>query len=162
MDVEITVEKQPELPINFDILIKNQPYIFTDYHKLDKKVDVKQLQFGSKIDSESRNSREDYFTVKEIISPELIKLNTDLIIRLIGVKENPNILVKAIEFLNNKFRGKRVFLRFDEQKYDLNNYLFAYLYLENKSFINAQLIKENLVYLDDSQNFKYKKKFETL
>ena len=76
---------------SFEEKINNLPYKFVDTHKLDKKIDVKKLQYGSKIDAESNGQREEYFTVKEIISPELIKLNNDLIIRLIGIKQNPAI-----------------------------------------------------------------------
>jgi len=35
----------------------------------------------------------------------------------------------------------------------------AYLYLENKTFINAHLLKEKLVEVDDSVEFRYKQKF---
>jgi site-specific DNA-methyltransferase (adenine-specific) len=85
MQVEIEIIKQSEITIDFDEKVKELPYQFVDTHKLDKKIDVKKLQYGSKIDAES-SQREEYFTVKEIISPELIKLNNDLIIRLIGIK----------------------------------------------------------------------------
>jgi site-specific DNA-methyltransferase (adenine-specific) len=100
--------------------------------------------------------------VKEIISPELLKLNNDLIIRLIGIKQNPAVNGKATDFLHNKLKNKRVFLKFDEQKYDAQNHLLAYLYLENKTFINAHLLKEKLANVDNSSNFKYKEKFEIL
>jgi len=142
--------------------INKLPYKFVDVHKLDKKIDVKKLQYGSKIDAESNGRREDFFTVKEIISPELIRLNNDLVIRLIGIKQNPTLNRQATEFLHEKLKGKRVFLRHDEIKYDNNNRLLAYLYLENKTFINAHLLKEKLVDMDNSLNFKYKNKFQTL
>ena len=38
----------------------------------------------------------------------------------------------------------------------------AYLYLENKTFLNAHLLKEGLVLVDNSVNFKYKQKFNNL
>ena len=60
---------------NFENDICRLPYRFVDVHKTDKKIDVKKLQFGSKIDSESTGKREEYFSVKEIISPELLILN---------------------------------------------------------------------------------------
>ena len=142
--------------------INKLPYKFVDVHKLDKKIDVKKLQYGSKIDAESNGRREDFFAVKEIISPELIRLNNDLVIRLIGIKLNPTVNRQATEFLHEKLKGKRVFLRHDEIKYDNNNRLLAYLYLENKTFINAHLLKEKLVDMDNSLNFKYKNKFQTL
>jgi len=128
---------------------------------LDKKIDVKKIQYGSKIDANSTGKREEFFSVKEIISPELIRLNNDLIIRLIGIKQNPTINGKATEYLINKVRGKKVFLKYDEVKHDNENNLMAYLYLENKTFINAYLLKENLALVDNSIDFKYKMKFNT-
>ena len=38
----------------------------------------------------------------------------------------------------------------------------TYLYLENKTFINAHLLKEKLVLVDNSIDFKYKNKFNTI
>jgi site-specific DNA-methyltransferase (adenine-specific) len=158
MQVETEFIKQSETKIDFEKL----PYQFIDVHKLDKKIDVKKLQYGSKIDAESSTKREELFSVKEIISPELLKLNNDLIVRLIGIKQNPEINGKATEYLKQKLHGKRVFLKYDEQKHDEQNRLLVYLYLENKTFINAHLLKEKLAEVDNSLNFKYKEKFQTL
>ena len=160
MQVETDIIKQSEITLDFEERINDSPYKFVDTHKLDKKIDVKKLQYGSKIDAESNGQREEYFTVKEIISPELIKLNNDLIIRLIGIKQNPAINGQATEFLRDKLKGKRVFLRHDEVKYDNDNRLMAYLYLENKTFVNAHLVKAGVVEVDDSMDFRYKSKFK--
>ena len=138
------------------------PYQFIDAHKLDKKIDVKKIQYGSKIDANSTGKREEFFSVKEIISPELIKLNNDLTIRLIGIKQNPVINGKANEYLIKKLRGKKVFLKYDEQKHDSENNIMAYLYLENKTFINAHLLKEKLAMVDNSIEFRYKNKFNAI
>ena len=149
-------------PQSLEEKINKLPYQFSDTHKLDKKIDVKKLQYGSKIDAESSGEREEFFTVKEIFSPELIKLNNDLIIRLIGIKQNSAINGQATEFLREKLKGKRVFLRHDEVKYDKDNHLMAYLYLENKTFVNAHLVKAGLVEVDESAEFRYKEKFLTI
>lgn len=138
--------------------INNLPYVFKDPHKLDKKIDLKKLQFGSKIDKDS-GDRDIYYSVNEIISPEMVKLNNDLIVRLIGIKERKSANGQAIKFLCEKTKGQKVFMKFDNQKYDERNNLLCYLYLKNKTFINAHLIKEGLVDVDDSLNFKYKNKF---
>jgi len=69
---------------NFEDEIKQLPYIVNDPHKLDKKVDPKKLQFRLKIDKNGSLKREEYFTVKEIISPEKIKLNNNLIVNLLA------------------------------------------------------------------------------
>ena len=138
--------------------IEKLPYIFKDPHKLDKKIDPKKLQFGSKIDKNS-GDREVYYSVEEIISPELVKLNNDLVVRLIGVKEKKVANGQAIKFLLEKTKGQKVFMKFDTQKYDDRNNLLCYLYLRNKTFINAHMIKEGLVEVDASSNFKYRDKF---
>ena len=144
--------------IDIDREFNNLPYRFIDYQNLDKKIDPKKLQFGSRIDRNS-GQREEYYSVKEIISPELIKLSNGLVVRLIGVKEKKNENGSAKQFLYNKTKGQKVFMKFDNQKYDEQNYLMCYLYLKNKTFLNAHLIKEGLVNPDLSSDYKYKNKF---
>ncbi|HYV91632.1 MAG TPA: DNA methyltransferase [Chitinophagales bacterium] len=154
--------KQHQQAENFEEEIQNLPYIFKDPHKLDKKIDVKKLQFGSKLDKNGSTEREEYFTVKEIISAEKIKLSNGLTVRLIGVKEDSTINAEATKFLIEKTKGKKVFMKFDSQKYDAENNLLCYLYLENKTFINAHLIRSGLVKVSDEIDFKYKGKFTNL
>ncbi len=154
--------KQENTKTDFESDILEQPYIFKDPHTLDKKIDVKKLQFGSKLDKDSSTTREEFYTVKEIISPEKLRLSNDLMIKLIGIKEDPIINGKATDFLNDKLKGKKVFLRYDNIKHDSENNLLCYLYLENKTFINAHLIKNGLVQVDSQIEFKYKDKFLNL
>ena len=154
--------QQENTKTDFESDIQEQPYIFKDPHTFDKKIDVKKLQFGSKLDKDSSTTREEFYTVKEIISPERLRLSNDLMIKLIGIKEDPIINGKATDFLNNKLKGKKVFLRYDNIKYDSENNLLCYLYLENKTFINAHLIKNGLVHVDSQIDFKYKDKFLNL
>jgi site-specific DNA-methyltransferase (adenine-specific) len=92
--------------------VKSLKYIFKDPHKLDKKIDPKKLQFGSKIDKNS-SERIDYYSVKKIISPEFLILSNDLKIRLIGIKEAKNKREEAIDFLKKKFKGQKIFLKFE-------------------------------------------------
>lgn len=153
---------QPKLNIDFRNEIEKLPYVFKDPQTLDKKIDLKKLQFGSKIDKDSRILREEFFSVKQVISPEIIRLSNDLTIKLIGVKENPIVNGKATSFLIEKTKGKRVFLKYDDIKYDKENNLLCYLYLENRTFINAHLIKNGLVQVDLDSEFKYKNKFLNL
>lgn len=151
--------KQKTLPVDFAKEIEKLPYIFKDPHTLDKKVDIKKLQFGSKIDKDSSTQREELFTVKEVFSAEKLRLSNDLAIRLIGIKEDPVINGEATKFLLEKTKGQRVYIKFDNEKYDDKNNLLCYLYLENKTFINAHLIKNGLADVDSAANFKYKEKF---
>lgn len=148
--------------VDYKRKISKLPYIFKDFHGFDKKTDPKKLQFGSRIDQNGSIQREEYYAVKEIISPELIKLNNDLIVRLIGIKEKKAAHGNALEFLRLKTKNQKVFLKFDETKHDNENHLMVYLYLKNKTFLNAHLIKSGYAKPDTSINFKYKSKFVTL
>jgi len=152
---------QEKIDANFKDQISKLPYIFKDPIKLDKKIDPKKLQFGSKID-ENKKQREIFFTVKEIIDPETLKLNNDLVIKLLGIKSNPKKIMEAVNFLKNKTSKQRVFLKFDNQKYDRNNNLLCYLYLQNKTFINAHLIKDGYTFVNNELDYKYKEKFINL
>lgn len=150
---------QEKQKIDFSNSISKLPYIFKDPHVFNNKIDVKKLQFGSVIDKNSSTQREELLTVKEVISPEKIRLSNDLTVRLIGIKEDPIVNGKATTFLIDKTKGKRVFLKYDNVKYDGENNLLCYLYLENKTFINAHLIKTGMVKVDHSIDYKFKDKF---
>lgn len=134
------------------------PYVFHDPHKMDKKIDVKKLQFGSKIDS-SKTKKNELFSVKQVISPNRIELSNGLIVRLLGINVNPTYQDQAIEFLQNKFQKRKVFLKYDTEKYDRNNTLQCYVYLDNKTFINNHLIRTGFVYVDNDTDYSCKKKF---
>lgn len=138
--------------------LKDLPYVFNDPHKMENKIDVKKLQFGSKIDKDSKE-REEYFSVKSVISPNTILLSNGLIVRLIGIKEKPSVNGNATKFLLDKTKGRKVYLKYDSVKYDSDNILLCYLYLDNKTFINAHMLKNGLAEVDMSADFKYKSKF---
>jgi site-specific DNA-methyltransferase (adenine-specific) len=52
------------------------PYVFDDPHKFDKKTDPKKLRFGSRIDSHTEE-REEHYSVKRVLSPEMIILDNN-------------------------------------------------------------------------------------
>jgi len=160
-DTEFQIVKQEESKLNFKEEIKKLPYVFRDPIRFDKKVDPKKLRFGSKIDN-FHSERETYYTVKEIIAPEKLILNNGLKIRLLGVKERPEKNGEAIQFLREKTNGQKVFMKFDSIKYDEADNLLCYLYLRNKTFLNGHLIKNGLVNVDTTFDYKYKSKFLVL
>lgn len=160
-DASLEIIKQKDPPINFSEEIKNLPYIFKDPIKFDKKIDPKKLGFGSKIDT-SYSQKETYFKIKEILSTDLLLLDNGLKIKLLGVQGRPGKSEEALQFLREKTKGQKVFLRFDNVKYDDRNNLLCYLYLWNKTFLNAHLIKNGLADVDTTMDFKYKSKFLNL
>jgi len=116
------------------------------------------LRFGSKIDH-SPSERETYYSIKEVLSPELLILDNGLKIRLLGVRELPEKNREAIQFLKEKTQGQKVFIKFDNIKHDEKNNLLCYLYLWNKTFLNAHLVKKGLVGVDTDTDYKFKSKF---
>ena len=130
------------------------PYIFEDAHKLDKKIDIKKNKFGSKISKTDKKENErKLFSVKDVVSPNRIILSNGLEIKLLGIKEKDNFTLQAINYLKEKFNKRKIYLKYDLQKYDKNNNLMCYVYLDNKTFINNHLIRTG--YVDVETNFDY-------
>ncbi len=143
---------------NNEYSFDNLPYIFSDPHKLDKKIDIKKLQFGSRIDR-NQQTREDLFSVKEVISPNKIVLSNGIEVKLLGIKEKEKQASQAITYLKEKFNKRKIFLRYDSQKYDENNTLMCYVYLDNKTFINNHLVRTGFVDVDTDLDYSCKDKF---
>ncbi|MBC8204246.1 thermonuclease family protein [bacterium] len=134
---------------DFSTEISQLPYEFKDPVKFDKKVDPRKLRFGSKIDSnDSENNN--FYSVKEIISPEIIVLDNGLKIRLLGISAIKEKTNQAIKFLREKTKNQKVFLKFDSEKYDNEGNLLCCLYLKNKTFINGHLLRTGYVDFDES------------
>ena len=154
---EFILEKQEICKRDYDSEVSRLPYIFNDPVKIDKKIDPKKLQFGSKIDKQSKKAN--LYSIKKIISPNAFELDNGLKIRLLGVRIINNKENEAVDYLYKKMKSQKVFLKFDEKKYDENNNLLCYLYLKNKTFINAHLIKNGLADVDRKYKFKYLNNF---
>lgn len=158
---------------DFEIITRNEnandysnikitlPYVFRDPIKITKLIDPKKIGFGSKIDS-ATPTKTNGFSVKQIISPSVLLLDTGVIIRLIGIRVREDKREDALNYLKSKLAGQKVFMKFDQMKYDDSNNLLCYLYLKNKTFINLHLLKNKLVYVDESFNYKYLLKFRQI
>lgn len=157
-ETNFEIIKQKTLNTNWDLEIAKLPYRFKDPIKFDKKIDPRKLKFGSKIDS-SRREEEKYISIKNIITPEEIVLNDNIKIKLIGIKSKKEYFNEAVGFLSSKLKNQKVFMKYDNIKYDNNGNLLVYLYLKNKTFINAHLIKNGLVEVDTDSDYIYKNKF---
>ena len=125
------------------------PYLFRDPLKLDKKVDPRKLLFGSRINSESKSERQ-YYSVKEILSPDELMLDSGLTIKLLGIQPVNGLESEAIKYLEDAVKGKKVSLKFDRVRYDDSKRLLVYLYLKNRTFINAHLVKRGFAEVDST------------
>ncbi|GIV55172.1 MAG: methyltransferase [Candidatus Kapaibacterium sp.] len=154
---EFIIRKENDIDVDKEL--SQLPYRFSDPHALDKKIDPRKLKFGSKIENGDNGERGELFTVKEIVSPTLLRLNNGLTVRLLGITEIPSQKQQAIEFLQSKLKGQRIYLKFDKDKHDESGNLLAYIYLKNKTFINAHLVRTGFVSIDSTRDFKYREKF---
>ncbi len=157
---EIKVVKQRSEQADFAKEIEKLPYVFHDPVVFNRKVDPKRLRFGSKIDG-TEKTNERYYTVKKVLSPSELILDTNAKIHLIGVKPNGR-RDEAVRFLRKLAKNQKVSLKFDIVKHDRQNNLLCYVYLKNKTFVNARLIKSGLVDVDISSQYKMKDKFLSL
>ena len=111
------------------------------------KIDPKKFNF--------KNNR--LYKVVDIIDEQTIKLNTGLFVKFSGVK-----IVKkdeAMEYLKDRILKKEVYLRFDNGSVLDENTVSAYVYLKNRIFVNAYLIKSGMAKADRTKDYKYKTKF---
>jgi DNA modification methylase len=101
--------------------------------------------------------RDKLYKVVEIPDGAGIKLDSGQTVRFLGVK-----VVQAAasrRYLTERLLGKSVLLKFDgEDPLDKESFE-AYVYLKNKIFINAYLIKAGLAEADTTQKHRLKGKF---
>lgn len=94
---------------------------------------------------------QDYYEVSKVIDGDTIELENGETVRLIGI-DTPETVhpSKAVEYYGKEasdftrmlVEEKQVKLEFDVQKLDKYNRLLAYVYLEDGTFLNAELVKE--------------------
>lgn len=140
--------------------INKLPYQFKDMVKLTRKIDPKKNTYGSKIDGNDSGFRIDaLYNVRQIISADRLLLSNGKTIKLMGIKPIREAMSDAVDFIAKKTKGQKVFIKFDQERYNTAGDLLCYLYLANKTLINAHLIKLGLVSVDTEIAHHYLNKF---
>jgi site-specific DNA-methyltransferase (adenine-specific) len=135
------------------------PYLFKDPVAVMKKMDPRARDFGSKIVAR-RPRGEDLETVREVMSPGKLLLASGKTVRLIGIRENGVNDRDAVAFLEKLTRNQKVLLRYDKRLNAADGApIPCYLYLKNKTFVNAHLIKSGFVDVDTSFAYEKREKF---
>jgi site-specific DNA-methyltransferase (adenine-specific) len=130
-------------------------YLFNDPVKINKLIDPRKLTFGSVI-NKNNNNKEELLVIKKINNFNEVVTETGLKLKLIGIVRDDVMNDKAIAFLKENIENKQIIIKFDEKKYDDNGDLLCYIYLNNRMFVNAHLIKRRLVKPDLKSIYKYK------
>ncbi len=93
----------------------------------------------------------------DIIDEQAIRLDTGLIVKFLGVKVSKK--EDALRYLRKYILKKDIFLKFDNGSVLNENSVEAYVYLKNKIFVNAYLIRSGIAIADKTKEYKYKTKF---
>jgi DNA modification methylase len=100
--------------------------------------------------------RDNYFKVVQIIGSDKLKLDNGLVVGFLGVKvENEP---KTLNYLSEHILGKQVIIK-NGAEAGKDKGIPAYVYLKNKIFINAYLIKAGLARPDAAIKHKFTEKF---
>jgi DNA modification methylase len=94
--------------------------------------------------------------VTKIIDANTIEIDRGLRVRFLGVRINQE--AETMDYLRRRILGKNILIK-DDQVID-NELISAYVYLKNKIFVNAHLIKVGLGSPDLSVNHRLKYKFD--
>ncbi len=105
-------------------------------------------------------NKERLYKVVEILSADKMKLNTGLIVKLLGV--NIQKADESIEYLKKYVLKKEVFLKFDDNGKVSDKEVEAYVYLKNKIFVNAYLIKSGMAKAEREREYLNRKNFLNL
>ena len=102
---------------------------------------------------------DEFLRVVQIVNENSIKLNNGRLVKFLGIKIEKK--GETIEYLQKHVLGKKIILKGLDGT-DGENIDNAYVYLKNRIFINAYLIKSGLGYPDLTVNHKYQDKFVQL
>src|SRR5208337_1463794 len=105
-----------------------------------------------------RARKQEFYGVKEVLSPEELTLTNGRVVRLLGVRQNRTTDGEAKAFLERLTRNQKVFFKTDHVARDADGRL-CYLYLKNRTFVNARLIKSGLVDVDTSLDYEKRGRF---
>lgn len=111
------------------------------------KIEPKKLKF------ENGNA----YRVVDILAKDTIRLHTGMVVKFLGVKVRKED--DAMNYLREYVLKKEVFLRFDNGTVSDNAIVEAYVYLKNRIFVNAYLIKSGMAEADKAKEYKYRERF---
>lgn len=110
-------------------------------------IDPNKLKFG----------KNKFYKVVDILEDGRLKLDTGLIVKLRGIQIAD--IKSTVAYLNQYVLKKKVYLKFDKGYVANGSCVEGYVYLKNKIFINAYLIKAGWAVTDENLDFNLKDRF---
>ncbi len=100
------------------------------------------------------------YKVVDILEDGKLKLDTGVVVKLRGIVITN--LDATLSYLRRYVLKKKVYLKFDKGYVANNDVVEAYVYLKNKIFVNAYLIKSGFAAVDRNSDFDLKDRFTKL
>ncbi|MBD3298065.1 MAG: site-specific DNA-methyltransferase, partial [candidate division Zixibacteria bacterium] len=133
-----------------DNLLARLPYRCHDPVQLSADVKKRRAHYGSRVEKTSQK-REDYRRVKNVHDVATVELDNGRRFRLAGIAANGKTQVDAVGWLKDFVSGAKVYTRPDKAlPTDSDGVERGYLYLSNRTFVNARMIREGVASFDDS------------
>jgi hypothetical protein len=97
------------------------------------------------------------YKVVDIVDENTLKLDTGLFVKFLGVE----IIDKerAINYFREYLLKKEIMLKMESNSVLDENTVQAYVYLKNRIFVNAYLIKSGIARVDRTKEYRLKRKF---
>jgi hypothetical protein len=128
-------------------------------------IDVEEIEYVPRIkdakpiiDPGKLNFKNDrLYKVVKILDDGSLRLDTGLVVKFRGVVIKD--LDRTKNYLKEYVLKKKVYLKFDKNYVANGDFVEAYVYLKNRIFINAFLIKSGFATADKKNNYDLKKRF---
>ncbi len=128
-------------------------------------IDVEEIEYVPRIkdakpiiDPGKLNFKNDrLYKVVKILDDGSLRLDTGLVVKFRGVAIKD--LDRTKNYLKEYVLKKKVYLKFDKNYVANRDFVEAYVYLKNRIFINAFLIKSGFATADKKNNYDLKKRF---
>lgn len=141
---------------NIEVLKRKNPITLDDIQYIPRIKDAKPIIKVDKL----KFGKDKSYKVIDILENGALKLDTGLIAQLRGISITD--LDKAVSYLKQYVLKKTVYLKFDKGYIADKESVDAYVYLKNKIFINAYLIKAGLATINRDLKFDLKAQFSKL
>lgn len=147
--------RRPGEPSDLEAARARLPYVFHDPVAVARQVDPRGQTYGSRID-DSKPAPAATVKAREVLGPNRLRLDDGRVVQLLGLRPARGKEVEAEAYLQDKVLGQRLTLKADE-RHPLASGL-CYVYLANRTFVNAQLVKRGLAAVDRRRSYRHKER----
>jgi site-specific DNA-methyltransferase (adenine-specific) len=154
---DVAVVRPPPLALDDEALLARLPYRFTDPLRLDRQRDPRRQTYGSRVAHDSP-ARAKALRVAAVLAPDRLRLSDEREVVLAGILPRLERAAEAIAYLAETTRGQRV--TFEPEPADRGaEPPRGYLFLANRTHLNAHLLKRGLAAADPRPGYRYRTRF---